>query len=129
MPLSVEEPLARFIVDKNYFRADRSVRHSAFMPSHKDGKVSVFRIFDLDLDGIWDLGNRNVAIPRGKRLLGRADIKVSDVTAVDLAVVPDDDPPLHASITGWPEDGSKQKLLALQLAAKAILHLISDRPR
>ena len=126
MPVSSEEPLARFIVEKGYFRADRTLRHSAFMPSRQDRVVSVYRIFDLDPAGIWDLGNKNVAVPRGKALLGRGDLNVVDVTAVGLAVIPDDDPPRHASIAEWPEDSSKHKLLALQLADKAVLHLISD---
>lgn len=70
MPLAAEEPLARFIVEKSYFRADRTLRHSAFMPQNRE--VSVFRISSLDRNSIWELGNRNVAIPRAKQLLGRA---------------------------------------------------------
>jgi hypothetical protein len=126
MPLAAEEPLARFIVEKSYFRADRALRHSAFMPQNRE--VSVFRISSLDRSSIWELGNRNVAIPRAKQLLGRADIKVLDVTAAGLAVIPDDDSSRHANITEWPNDSSRHKLLALQLAEKAILHLISDAP-
>jgi hypothetical protein len=126
MPLSAEEPLARFIVEKSYFRADRTLRHSAFMPSRQDRVVSIYRIFDLDSSSIWNLGNNNVAIPRLKQLLGRADIKVLDVTGVGLSVIPDDNPPRHASITEWPDDDSKHKLLALQLAEQATLHLTSD---
>lgn len=128
MPVAAEEPLARFIVEKSYFRANRTVRHSAFMPSGQDKEVSVYRIFGLDLDGIWDLGNRNVATPRGKQLLGRADTKLVDVTAVGLSVIPDDDSSRHANIRGWPDDSSRHKLLALQLADKAVLHLVSDPP-
>ena len=127
MLLGAEEPLARFIVEKNYFRADRTLRHSASMPSRQGKEVSVFRIFGLDLHGIWDLGNRHVANPRGKELLGRGDIQVSDVTDIGLIVVPDDDSSRHSNIRGWPDEGSKQKLLALQLAEKAVLHLTSDR--
>jgi hypothetical protein len=126
MPLPAEEPLARFIVEKSYFRADRTLRHSAFMPQNRE--VSVYLTSGLDRSGIWDLGNRNVATPRGKQLLGRADIRVLDVTAVGLAVIPDDDSSRHANITGWPDDSSRHKLLALQLAEKAVLHLISDPP-
>ena len=126
MPLSAEEPLARFIVEKSYFRADCTLRHSAFMPSRQDREVSVYRILGLDPSGIWELGRSNVAVPRNKQLLGRADIKVLDVTAVGLTTIPDDDPSRHANIRGWPEDSSKHKLLALQLAEKALLHLTSD---
>jgi hypothetical protein len=96
------------------------------MPSRQDREVSVYRILGLDPSGIWELGRSNVAVPRNKQLLGRADIKVLDVTAVGLATIPDDEPSRHANIRGWPEDSSKHKLLALQLAEKALLHLTSD---
>ena len=126
-PLLPDEPLARFIRDKSYYRpSDRSIRHSAFMPASKDKQVSVFRISGLAAPVIWEIGNRYVAIPLGKLLLGRADIKVSDSLGIGLQVIPNDNPPRHANIGGWPEDSSKHKLLAMQLAEKASLHLISD---
>ncbi len=125
-PLLPEEPITRFIRDKNYYRADRTLRHSAFMPWRQDMQVSVFRIFDIDTNEIWEIGNLHLVTSHKQQLLGRADLKVSDATDIGLQVVPDDPPPRHANIAGWPEDGSKHKLLAAQLAAKASLHLISD---
>ena len=127
-PLLPEEPLARFIHDKNYYRpSDRSIRHSAFMPARKDKQVSVFRISGLAAPAIWEIGNRYVATPLRRSLLGRADIKASDPVIIGLQVTPDDNPPRHANIGGWPEDASKHKLLAIQLAEKASLRLISDK--
>ena len=125
-PLATEEPIARFIRDRNYYRVDRTLRHSAFMPWRQDMQVSVFRIYDLGSNEIWELGSLHIVTSHGQQLLGRADLKVSDVTNIGLQVIPDEPPPRHANITAWPEDNSKHKLLAAQLAAKASLHLTSD---
>lgn len=69
------------------------------------------------------MGQTYVAEPRNKTLYGRGDITISLVHQVGLDVVADNDPPRHADITGWPEDKSKRKILAMQLAAEASLRL------
>jgi hypothetical protein len=90
-----------------------------------DGQTSVFRISDLTDSEIWDIGARFVAQKRDKPLLGRADIIASDVlnNSLELKAAPDPHP-RHTNITGWPEDKSKQKLIAMKLAANAQLHLV-----
>lgn len=85
-------------------------------------KLSVYRSLELSEDAIWELGNRNVAIPRHKPLVGRADLLASDVTDADreLTIEPDITPhPLHANISGWPMQKDKRKLIAIKLASKA----------
>jgi len=80
---------------------------------------------------VWENGQVNV-IDRMQgqlRLHGLADIKVSEVQATSLTVDPDNTPPRHASIVGWPEgesNKSKRKLLAQELASKAKLRLRKD---
>lgn len=105
--------------------ADRSVRYNAFMPT-SNGDVSVFCILGLVESKIWEMGDIQVARRRGKPLLGRADILVLNVINSNLQIDPDNKPPRHANIIGWPEEKSEQKLIALKMAANAQLHLRKD---
>lgn len=119
-----EESLSRYIMDKRQFSAqDRRVKYSAFLPA-RSGETSVFRIAGLLDYEIWEIGHREVAQKRGKRLLGRADISASHVLENSLKVKPDNNPPRHANIIGWPAEKSEQKLIAMELAAEAQLYLI-----
>jgi hypothetical protein len=97
------------------------VKYPAFLPN-KNGETSVFRISGISHKEVWDIGDREVAKIRGKPILGRADISASNVMAKDLKVLPSEPPVRHANITGWPEEKSKQKLIALELAAEAHFH-------
>jgi len=119
------EPIARFITDKAYFRpSNKTVRHNAFMPN-RDGETSVYRIIGLVDPEIFEIGQRYVANKRNKPLLGRADIEVSKVFDRDLSVISDPNPhPRHANIVDWPEEREKYRLLAVELAAEAELHLL-----
>jgi hypothetical protein len=113
------ELLARYAVDKSYYRpSDGSVRHNAFMPG-SDGATSVFRISEISEDDVWIIGRQYVGEPRGKRLLGRAQITAGKVFAQGLQVQLQEPPPRHAGIVGWPDEQPKQKEIALRLAAEA----------
>lgn len=114
------ENLARYIYSKSYYRpSDNTVRHAAFMPP-KNRRLSVFRIFGLRENEIWELGDN---LRTDQPLLGRADIKAGSVNETGLAVEADDIPHRHANIVGWPDDDSAIRLKALELAEKAHLHL------
>jgi hypothetical protein len=124
-PIVDTEPLGRYLLSKNYFsRQNNRVKYSAFMPP-ADLQLSVFRMQDLTEDDIWTLGEEEVVkkAPTPKTLYGRAEIIPLTVRHVGLRVDPDDTPPRHVSITGWPQVKSEQKLMALQLAEEAILKL------
>lgn len=116
--VSPEECLARYAVEKSYFRADGSVRHNAFMPA-TDKKTSVFRVSSLTDTEIWNIGNTHVVPRRGKPLLGRAEIVAKHVFDNDLEVEVGEPPPLHANITGWSDEQSERRLVAQELAARA----------
>lgn len=118
MPIEEDEQLARFAVEKTYFRADNTVRHNAFMPA-SDGTVSVYRQDGLSEEQIQELGRIYVATPRNKPLLGRAVIRVREVLLRQLNVNEAEPPPRHAIIVGWPEAQEKRKEKALELAASA----------
>lgn len=116
------ETLTRFIVERAHIRSsDNTVRHNAFMPP-RGGTLSVFWITGLRDGEVWDLGNTYVAPPRGKPLLGRADLNslVAHGENLRVNVVPDPHP-RHAEITGWVPDASRARLQAVKLADSAIL--------
>src|SRR5438105_1760555 len=105
------EPLARFLVSRNQYSVEQGrVKANAFVPPDSL-RLSVFRTRDLPEGDIWELGRRHVAEPRGKPLRGRAEILARD-TDRQLAIEPDDTPPRHATLTGWPTDRSAQRVLA-----------------
>lgn len=125
--VSPSEWVARFIMQKSYFRSsDRTARHNAFMPN-RNGETSVYRTIDLSEKEIYEIGQIYVAEPLGKRLFGHAEIVVSTILDQRLKVEPHPHPhPRHANIVDWPEDKSKHKMIALELAAYAQLHLIDS---
>ncbi len=119
------ESVARFIMQKTYFRpSTQTVRHNAFMPN-REGQTSVYRIIGLDDPEIFEIGRRFVADKMNKPLLGHADIEVLKILEKDLRVISDPDPhPRHANIVDWPEDPEKNRLIAIELADEAELHLL-----
>ncbi len=121
--INPEEYLSRFLFSNSHFsKENQRVKYGAFLPA-KNGETSVFRTSNLSDNQIWDLGERNVAQERKKPLLGRGDIRSSMVFESGLKIRPDNNPPRHANIIGWPEEKSKQKLIAIELAANATFHL------
>ncbi len=123
--VSADENITRFINQKAYFRpGDRSVKHNAFMPN-RDGEVSVYRITGIDDSEVYAIGTEYFAEITGKPLMGRADIIASEILRHELSIQSHQDPhPRHANIIGFPDEKSKQRLIAIELATEAELHLI-----
>jgi hypothetical protein len=122
-PVDPSETLSRFILQSNWYRtSDNTVKYAAFMPNPKDNKTSVFRTSGVSNDDIWNIGDREVSARLGKPILGRADIYASNVTERDLEVIPSEPPEKHANITSWPQEASKQKVIAIELASEARFH-------
>lgn len=95
------------------------VKPRAFQPD-RSNVTSVYRVRGLTVTAIWRLGDTVAAHGRDPAR-ARAEVTVADVRDVGLEVDPDDVPPRHAAITGWPTAKDEWKLLAQQLAAKATL--------
>ena len=70
----------------------------------QDLKLSVFQIEGLDENLIWEIGTTHVAEPGNRTLHGRGDITVAAVSETGLGLSPDNEPPRHANIVGWPEE-------------------------
>ena len=117
--VSSDESLGRFILQKNHFRNDLTVKPDAFIPYSRT-ELSVTRHIGLSVSQIWEIG-WEVALKIGKPLFGRADIKASIFENQKLTVIADPLPnnPNHANVKGWPAEKPAQKILALEIAAAA----------
>ena len=122
-------PLSRFLTNRSHYSVNKGrVRKGAFMPHHR--QLSVFQVGGLVEPEIWTIG-KNVCEVSQRTLHGRGDLKVADVvcdavSVPPLKVVPDEDPPRHANIVGWPEEKDAQNACALELAARAELVLYTE---
>ncbi len=118
-----DESLARYLTHRKHIRpSTQTVSSRAFEPP-SDLRLSVFRIDGLSIEEVWEIGHVNVVnamSPPGK-LYGMGSVKAFAVRDVQLGVDPDNTPPRHACIVGWPEDKFKQMSIAQELAASAIL--------
>ena len=118
------ETVARYLLQSNEFSLEkRCVKPTAFMPHRVRLDLSVFRIQGLESEEIWSIGKKYVATPRGKKLYGTGNIAVANIQKHQLRVVPNEPPPRHVDILGWPKEKDAQKLIALELSAEATLVL------
>jgi hypothetical protein len=127
MVAPTEDPLlSRFIFSKSDIKyAKKQVRPRVFMPP-PDLKLSVFDIEALEVREIWHIGSE-VAAVRSQTLHARADIQTSSASAQGLRVSVDEPPLRHRIIEGWPANQKEdQKLIAMQLAADAALHVPNE---
>lgn len=68
---------------------------------------------------IWDIAIKNIVSASGKSVYARADILTKSITKDDLLIVePDNSPPRHANIIGWPEEKFERQHLANKLAQR-----------
>ena len=132
MPLipSYPEILTRYLYNNNYIRTLRqTVKWAAFMPNPKDNQTSVFRVSGLSGKEIWNLADCEVTPYQQNTIKGRADIDSNDVIDINvngykLFFYPKEPPYRHGSISGWSNQKSANKLIALKLENKAKLHLV-----
>ena len=121
-PLNSLEILSRFVLQTNWFSSSENrVKYAAFLPD-KNGETSVFRTSGITNNEIWEIGDSEVSIKRGKPILRRADIGTNNVISKDLEVIPREPPLRHANIIGWPDERSKQKIIAIELASESFFY-------
>ena len=127
--VSPSEPTARFITQKSHFRpGDKTVRHNAYMPN-RNGETSIYRTTGLTDPEIYEIGQEYVGDILGRSIKGHAEIVVSEIIKRKLAVKADPLPhPRHANIVNWPMDKAEQKIIAIELAGNALLHLMPHSP-
>lgn len=107
------ETISRFVCSrKNMAPAHLRVKRKEFMPSGTPLGVSIFRTTGLDDSSVWAIGHEAIV---DRAVLGRGDLSAGAVYDVGLSFDPDDVPPRHANIIGWPDEKEDQIALALQL--------------
>lgn len=118
-PVTADEQLARFILQRSHLRQDGTVKQDAFIP-HPWPDLSVTRHFQLTEKELWSIGE-NVARQTAKTLYGRADVRASDFHRHRLRIIAArvEGNPNHANVTGWPTEKPAQKIIAQQIAAAA----------
>ena len=116
-----EKDISRFLFDSGHVRADKTIKHNAFIPP-KNYRLSVFKTDTLTAEQIYQIGAQYVMPLRGKPIKGVAQVNSSHVVAIGLSFDSDGVPhPRHSNIIGWSEDSSKDRVLALRLASEAVL--------
>jgi hypothetical protein len=115
------EPLARFLTSRGQYTLE-VVKAPAFMPETKSLETSVHRILELDDADTMALGTA-VAAKSDRRCHGWAAIRANRVVETGLRLKPDNEPPGHAAIVGWPATKAEQKGLAVRLASASLLVL------
>ena len=125
------EVLARFLLFRRWFSPEQQrVKPDAFIP-HPHTELSVTRHIGLEECELWDLGQdvvrqRSSSGERDFILYGRADVEAIVAKDQRLEVISSEPPRNHANVVRWPlNDKPAQKIIALELAAKAKLHLLS----
>jgi hypothetical protein len=99
------ERISRFAYDSGYFRNNGTAKTKAFLPD-ADQEVSVFRIDDLSVPDIWQLGDA----ARGRQARASIELTVSAVADTALVVTIAEPPVRHAVIEGWPADDLRMQL-------------------
>lgn len=119
IPVTEDEWLARYIVNKGHIRADGTVKQDPFIP-YSRVELSVTRHLGLNSDEVWASGEL-VAKELGKPLLGRADTQAQTYLRHRLRVLskPLPNNENHADVVGWPADKPAQKDIALMIAREA----------
>jgi hypothetical protein len=121
--VSPSESLARYLTSsKHYGTKMQVVKPAAFLPQPPDYCLSVFRIDGLTTEQVCQIGQEKVINKRPERTLhGFANIVAQAFLDANLAIDPDNNPPRHASVVGWPKDKPQQISIAQELAASAML--------
>jgi hypothetical protein len=119
------ERISRFILDRNHLKAGQKFR--AFEPPSNETVLSVSRTDALAENDVWGHADIHVGQPSGRPVIARGDFKRPDAQDVEagafrLDVEPDEPPPRHANVVGYPAIAQKEirRSLAQQLAAKVV---------
>ncbi len=126
---SETESITRYLYSDRHFNKGKGIVHAAaYNPlPHRD--LSVYRIWRLSQQQIWNLAEKHISPHRQpQRLKARGDLSISDVLDTNLVFNPDTkNHKRHAVILGWPDSRDEILELTAVLAIKASLHVyISD---
>lgn len=118
-----DENIARFIFSSSHFAQGTSrVKYGAYQPA-KNRQASVYRIYELSTNEVWDIGAEYVESGQ-RKIRAYAEVKTLDVTRQKLKVEPDTKVHFrHANIVAWPQEKDEIKMLAIEIANSSKLHV------
>lgn len=120
MSLPSETPLARFLFSGEVTKGG-TVKPAGFMPRWIEGtgrfELSTFDIEAMPKQTVFEIA-QDVESARGRTCRGWAVLEVGGYLAAGLEVDPDDDPPRHVNVLGWPPEKERQKLVAQRVVAE-----------
>ena len=121
------ESVTRYIFSKRHFSKDNgTVKYGAYMPTGT-GEASIYRTTELGEPEIWKIGREYVEKSTNRNLRARGDSAAAVIMDTGLDIKPDNVPhPRHANIVNWPSPKDEQKLLAIQIANKAVLAILPE---
>lgn len=104
--------LTRFLRQSGHYSGGR-VKHNAFIPPRGRTDISMFAIDGLATGQVWELGSTVFPAdpPRA-----RADVRSVVLRELKLGIEPDNVPPRHVNVVGFPDDKAQQKEMALVIA-------------
>jgi hypothetical protein len=117
--------LGRYLPEESYFsKTKNAVKPKAFIP-FPHLKLSTCCIDNLDSQQIWALGREVIKAMNKPNLYGVGKIATSVIREEKLTILIEGNEKItaHRNICGWPDDKSKQHLIADVLAAQAELIL------
>ena len=79
------------------------------------------RTTSLQEKKVWSIGDWWVAPTRGQNILARGDVVTAELARFGLVVAPDEPPPRHANVGGWPTQKEARKSVAQRLAERFVL--------
>ncbi len=129
------DPLTRHLLSSSQFAGEsKRVKSSAFTPLENPStgifQTSVFQTKGLTENEVWSLGEQHVLKNRPDgRIHGRADVTVQEVLGAELDLDPDNDPPRHANIVGWPSTKAERKPACVLVASPKLLEAECWSPR
>jgi len=111
-------------------KRERRIRWVGIWPRFEHyWEVSTYRIGGLTEPEVMDLGDAEIGskMSEGRRLYGFARLLTEAVTKVGLRAEPDNAPPRHVGLVGWPDERFRQLSLQQALAAAASRNIRGEK--
>jgi len=131
--LNETDTVGRYLTSSSHFSEEKKrVKYTALMPmknkSSGNFETSVFNISGLQSHQIKSLAKKHILpnIREGRSIYGTSDTIKKQIDNVGLIAEISEPPKKHINIIGWPDEKSKQKLMAMKLAGECKLSLFPD---
>lgn len=122
-PVQASENLVRFLFSKGTeftAKPDGSLRiKAAGLIPYSYVELSIFRDRELNTETLWLLGDVFVAAKRKRPILAKSTLPAASFHRHSLTTRPDELPPRHGVVNGWPTEKHAQIAIAHQLIADA----------